>query len=231
MIWIDRQTGDIIKVEPGATAYKPYYKEDPRRVHTMITYGDEMICVENPEIYSIMDKTNTTKNGPDFLIRKYWPTSDKSYSGKRGRNFILMRYAQVLLDYAEVQYRLGNDGTGYEYLNKVRERGWAGYPEAEWKKSASTDLYPLSDWNIFVKTPLMAKGYDKFAVDLIQEYILEFTTEGVTTPMMMRWGNRPDMAQYVLDEEVINIFPDQIFFGWPESEINENPNIWQNPGF
>ena len=116
-----------------------------------------------------------------------------------------MRYAQVILDYAEVQYRLSNEGAAYDYLNQVRGRAWAGIPEAEWKKSAASDLYPNSDWSIFVKAPLLAKGYDKFMVDLIQEYILEFTTEGVTTPMMMRWGNRPDMAQYVLDEEIINI--------------------------
>ena len=229
--WVDRNDGEIIVVEAGATAMKPVYSEDPRRIHTMITYGDEMICVESPEIYYIMDKTNTTKNGPDFLIRKYWPTSDKSYADKRGRNFILMRYAQVLLDYAEVQYRLNNEGVAYDYLNKVRERAWAGHPETEWKRSAASDLYPNSDWSIFVKAPLMSKGYDKFMVDLIQEYILEFATEGVTTPMMMRWGNRPDMAEYVQDRELIDIRADQIYFGWPEEEISENPNIWQNPGF
>jgi hypothetical protein len=229
--WVDREDGKIVEVEVGDDVEKPYYKEDPRRVHTMITYGDEMICVEVPDVYVVLDETNTTKNGPDFLIRKYWPTSDKGYAEKRGRNFILIRYAQVLLDYAEVQYRLGNTGVAYDYLNLVRGRAWAGYPEAEWKKSASTNLYPTSDWTTFVKTPLIGKGYDKFLVDLIHEYILEFTTEGVTTPLMMRWGNRADMAEFLLDAVADKIRSEQTFFGWPEDEINENPNIWQNPGF
>ena len=229
--WVDRQYGDWIEVDSGTEAHKPYYGEDPRRIPTIITYGDELICVETPEVYSIMDKTNTSKNGPDFLLRKYWPTSAVSFAGLRGRNFILMRYAQVILDYAEVQFHLGNEGPAYDYLNMVRGRAWAGFPEAEWKRSATSDLYPTSDWSIYVKAPLLAKGYDKFMVDLIHEYILEFCTEGISTPMMMRWGNRPDMALYVLDEDPNDVYPDQIYYGWPESEIAENPNIWQNPGF
>jgi starch-binding outer membrane protein, SusD/RagB family len=229
--WISRQDGQLIEVNPGETAAKPSYKEDPRRIHTMITYGDEMICVENDNIYEIMDATNTSKNSPDFLLRKYWPTSDKAYAEKRGRNFILIRYAQVLLDYAEVQYRLGNTSVAYDYLNAVRGRAWDGYPEEEWKKSASSNLYPDSDWNTYVKAPLMAKGYDKFFVDLIQEYILEFTTEGITTPLMMRWKNRADLAEFINIEEPNNIYTERPFFGWPEIEVSQNPNIWQNPGF
>jgi hypothetical protein len=34
-----------------------------------------------------------------------------------------------------------------------------------------------------------------------------------------------------MDPDVDNIKLDQPFFGWPEEEVNENPKIWQNPGF
>lgn len=46
--------------------------------------------------------------------------NDETYASKQ--NCIIWRYAEALLDYAEVCWRLGDTGTALTYLNKTRER-------------------------------------------------------------------------------------------------------------
>lgn len=46
--------------------------------------------------------------------------NNETYASKQ--NYIIWRYAEVLLDYAEVCYRLGDNDLALTYLNKTRER-------------------------------------------------------------------------------------------------------------
>ena len=161
----------------------------------MLIYGDEVICPINPNYYLTYDYTCYGSGQTNCLRRKYWPTSDVTYAGSRGMNFLIIRYANVLLDYAEVQYRLGNDGVAYEYMNKVRERAWVGHPRTEWERKENEVLFPDGNWNQTVAPILLGKGYDKTLVDLIHEYLLEFGGEGKILRFMMRWENRVDMAE------------------------------------
>jgi len=229
--WVNRATGDMVNTVVGDVVNKPVFYEDPRRKSTILKYGDQMICVAQPEVYQTLTNSRYDNYAGNFLFAKYWPTSNVVYAGERGRNYLLMRYAQVLLNYAEVQYRLGHTDVAYQYLNMVRKRAWAGHIESEWKRPDSNNLYPNSNWNILVAQPLLAKGYDKFFVDLINEYFLEFTFEGKTSELMMRWGNRSDIAE-AFGYQPEQILPNRIFYGWPIEEVEEHQdNIWQNQGF
>ena len=93
-------------------------------------------------------------------------------------NFIIWRYANVLLDYAEVQYRLGNIDKEYEYMNMVRSRAWKDYPESKWKRNSAEVFESNANWNKVVYPVLAQRGYDKAFIDLIHEYFLEFAHEG-----------------------------------------------------
>lgn len=46
--------------------------------------------------------------------------NDETYASSQ--NYIIWRYAEALLDYAEVAYRLGDQATALEYVNKIRSR-------------------------------------------------------------------------------------------------------------
>jgi starch-binding outer membrane protein, SusD/RagB family len=229
-MWVHRETGNWITSPAGATVDMPVYHDDPRRVHTVLTFGDIMICPAKPEFYVTLDRNWYVDAGTRFMRRKYWPTSSTNYAGLRGNNFIMMRYAQVLLDYAEVQYRLGNNDLAYEYMNKVRERSWAGYPREMWERKSGDVLFPDARWNEVAYPILHEKGYDKTFIDLIHEYLLEFSYEAVSTQLMMRWGNRADLA-VVFGYSPNNIYPERTWFGYRQAELDKNPKIWQNPGF
>ena len=229
-MWVNRETGYWITTSAGATVDVPVYTDDPRRIPTVLTWGDIMICPAVSENYVTLDRNWYSNAGTSFMMRKYWPTSSINYAGLRGRNFIMMRYGQVLLDYAEVQYRLNNIPLAYEYMNEVRERGWAGHPRENWERKSAEVLLPGSNWHQVAYPILQAKGYDKTFIDLIHEYLLELSYEAVTMQLMMRWGNRADMAE-VFGYAPTGIYPERIWFGYPQSEIDKNSKIWQNPGF
>lgn len=228
--WIDREFGARKTGSAGQTVEVNVYKDDPRRIHTVIAYGDKMICMIQPGVYVDYDRSWYADGGVSFLKRKYWPTSSVAYAARRGMNYIVARYAQVLLDYAEVQYRLGNDQLAYDYMNMVRERAWAGYPRAQWERTPAGVLNPDSFWNTQVYASLAAKGYDKTFIDLMHEYFLEFALEGKVLQLMMRWGDRADIVE-AFGVNPTSIRPEQTWYAYPQEEIDKNPTIWQNPGF
>lgn len=230
--WVNRETGFWINTPKGVTAAVPVYVEDPRREHTVLTFGDVMECPVRPEYYVTLDRTWYGNAAEAPIMVKYWPTSDVVYAGRRGMNMQLMRLGKVLLDYAEVQYRLGNAPMAYEYMNKVRERAWKGHPRIEWERKPNEILYPDAGWNRDVYPVLSGMGYDKTFIDLIHEYFLELSYEGQTSGLMMRWG--PGVFYDIQEAFGATITPDQrvrIRYGYPLSEIQLNPKIWQNPGF
>lgn len=60
-----------------------------------------------------------------YYMRKFLdPTTDLFQDSKYGskQNYIIWRYAELLLDYAEVQFRLGNQAKALQALNQVRQR-------------------------------------------------------------------------------------------------------------
>lgn len=49
-------------------------------------------------------------------------TIDNNDTFASSQNYIIWRYAEALLDYAEVMYRLGKHTTALEYINEIRQR-------------------------------------------------------------------------------------------------------------
>lgn len=73
--------------------------------------------------YGTNRNAGVTRTG--YYMRKFLdPTTtlfgDSKYGSKQ--NYIIWRYAEVLLDYAEAQYRLGNTAKATEAVNKIRTR-------------------------------------------------------------------------------------------------------------
>lgn len=105
-----------------------------------------------------------------------WLNVNRTAGGKFGYgiNYIKMRYAQVLLMYAEAVNELDNDGVSYngfmskyDALTKVRERSISNSTSA---KRHNTD------------------NYSKFFNALVMENELEFAGEGVRKYELIRWN-------------------------------------------
>ncbi|MEM9983720.1 MAG: RagB/SusD family nutrient uptake outer membrane protein [Bacteroidota bacterium] len=97
---------------------------DPRLGATVFMEGDEM-----------GDRGTFTKEATgfpfDYYSRKYFhnrseeaPTGDPAVNGPS--NDRVIRYADVLLMYAEAAYHTGNEGTARDLVNQVRERARGG---------------------------------------------------------------------------------------------------------
>ncbi|MCE7064952.1 RagB/SusD family nutrient uptake outer membrane protein [Dyadobacter sp. CY326] len=124
-------------------------------------------------------------------------------------NYRLIRYADVLLMYAEALNGLGQTAQAYPYVDRVRVR--AG-------------LRPLS-----VARPGLSR--DAFLEQLKHERITELTGEGWRFADLQRWGDLgPELASR--DPEFANFVKGRNeWYPIPQSDIDLNPNLTQNPGY
>ncbi|GAC1516841.1 MAG: RagB/SusD family nutrient uptake outer membrane protein [Gemmatimonadaceae bacterium] len=108
-----------------------YLNRDPRMYATLLYPGATFAGAvynsrpSSPTADRVLNDFNATATGYQFL--KYVDETDKSTPTNSSINFILIRYADVLLMYAEAQIALGiADATVLDAINRVRAR--AGMP-------------------------------------------------------------------------------------------------------
>lgn len=223
--WGERQTRSITfapegygwaDVEPTQALFDAYQEEqttggqdDPRLDATMFynhpgetVYGDDFQAVYGADSERI-------------FWRKYESDIPGTTEGTNGSglNIRAMRYADVLLMYAETRNELGDQATAAEYIQIVRDR--ANLPDRE------TEFAGLSQ----------AAMRDRIA----RERMLELAGEGKRYDDILRWGwlddpdkrqmleqNDPGFAGYVEGREYLPI---------PQSELDTNPAAEQNMGY
>jgi hypothetical protein len=183
-------------------------------------------------VTAIFDSTD--ERGPDFGIfwghkfsellsptdkrvwyRKY--ENDQTATGitfEGEKNFRVIRYADILLMYAEVLNELGQTAGAYPYVDRVRQR--AG-------------LEKLS-----IVKPGLSK--DQFLRQLMHERVTELTGEDWRWFDLARWGYLDDPAKVeelkARDFEFGNfVMGKNKYLPIPQSEIDINPHLHQNPNY
>ena len=129
-------------------------------------------------------------------------------------NFRVIRFADVLLMYAEALNEVGRTAEAYQYVDRVRER--AG-------------LAKLS-----VVKPNLSQA--AFLRQLMHERVTELTGEDVRWNDLARWGYFDDAAKLnelkVRDPEFNNfVLGRDKYLPIPQSELDINPNLVQNPNW
>lgn len=175
---------------------------------------------------------STDQNGPDFTMvygstfrsrypgllptrfwfhkyqNDYWRTFENYHSPI---NIRVIRYADVLLMYAECLNELGQTLNAYQYVDKVRLR---------------STMAPLA-----TAYPAIGSDKVKFLARLKTERLLELCGESTRWNDLRRWGDLspslsfrdPDFANFIIGKnELLPI---------PQHEIDINPNLKQNPGY
>ncbi len=174
---------------PTDTLYNSFSENDARKSATFITEYDG-------EVF----------DGP--YISKYWDSEAEGGrpNGESDADFIYLRYADVLLMYAEVLNEIngGPNTDAYNAINEVRNR-------------AKLDNLTAS------------LGYQAFKDSLLQERQWEFVMEGQRWNDLIRFGKLKEQVEQAKPGVTVKDF--NILFPLPQIEIYYNPNLKQNSGY
>lgn len=176
--------------------YNSFPDGDYRKTVSMITYK------VRPNGDTIFSRT-----GPH--VDKYWDPSPCGSEQARN-NFIVLRFADVLLMYAEALNELyGPTPEAYAAINRVRERARNGNPTAI-PQNLSSGL-----------------TQDQFRDSVFQERSLELAFEGHRRWDLIRTG------RYIatLTAAGINAQQKNLLYPIPQHQIDLNPLLTQNPGY
>ncbi|WP_372934683.1 RagB/SusD family nutrient uptake outer membrane protein [Mariniphaga sediminis] len=198
--------GKTIEESPLYNPENPYENRDPR-FNATVRFPDE-----NWEGYF----STTTFNPTGVLNKKhvdYLLPATYANSYLNDWNFILLRYADVLLMYAEAKNEAsGPDQSVYDAINEVRAR-------------PSVDMPPVDQSKYNTK-------------ELVREFIrherqVELAMEGVRYFDLKRWRiahiimpalKNPEGSFYVFEEKHYN-------WPFPQDELDNNPNLVQTNGY
>lgn len=131
-------------------------------------------------------------------------------------NFRLVRYADILLLYAEVLNELAQTANAYQYVDKVRAR---------------SGMQPL-----VAAYPAIGTDKDKFRDRLKMERVLELSGESVRWADLKRWGDLETAAkvkEVALRDADFNNFEvgKHIRLPLPQIEVQNNTKLKQNAGY
>lgn len=194
-------------------------ERDPRLAYTALYDSTDE---RGPDFTMVYGSTFTSKNYDPAIQNRVWY---RKYLDDYFRinefevfnspiNFRIIRYADVLLMYAEALNGLNRTSEAYPYVDEVRQR--AG-------------LDPLS-----IARPGLNQA--QFLQQLEHERIMELTGESLRWNDLARWGYFDDPVKLGIlkarDPEFNNfIIGRNKYMPIPQSELDINPNLVQNEGW
>jgi hypothetical protein len=213
-------------VQPTQTLLAEYRQEktvsggiDPRCLATVLYNDTSDTHATTTPMYQTTFQSVYAGSPSDFadvFCKKYenwYGNKPNEYDWKSGINERLMRYADVLMMYAECENELGNPAECAKYIQMVRTRASLPDREAEFAGYNQTQMRD----------------------QLGHERMLEFALEGHRFDDIRRWGwlsdatklawlqsRDPEFNSYKAGKELLPI---------PQTEIDNNPNIKQNSAY
>jgi len=187
-------------------------ERDPRMEAALLFDSTD---VRGPNFTQIYGRTFTERYGNNntdrVWFRKFLNDHWKDQEGYASpNNWRYIRYADVLLMYAEALNQTNNTTAAYQYVDRVRAR--AG-------------LRPLSE-----VMPDMTQG--AFLEQLKHERVTELAGEGHRWQDLLRWGDlgKPEVARR---DPAFNTFVvgRNEYLPIPQQEIDINPNLKQSEGW
>ena len=231
------QDGTKFDWENPDHAEDPYSNRDPRFYDTVVYDGVEYLG----ETFDMRPDTEYNPSSrpsvTGYYLRKMmdpgyeFGSSIDSPESMSSNDFIVIRYAEVLLNYAEAQYEMGNIEEARNFVNKVRERNpsdpqmppissdefdWDRY-EKERRIELAFEGHRLWDINRWEKGPEF-RGSDIYEVVVSEEE-----------------GEREYDLQVALEGGSDRYFDERMYlFPIPFEEIQKYPSdnpLEQNPGW
>jgi hypothetical protein len=213
-------------VQPTQSVFNEFHQEktaagkiDPRLLAT-IFYNDTIDThLASTPMYQTTFQARYGSNAADLndlFCRKYENGEGDfadEFDWRSGANERIMRYADILLMYAECLNEAGQTAQAYPFIQKVRGR--VGLPDLATAKPGLTQ----------------AQMRDQLA----HERLLEFCLEGHRFDDIRRWGWLQDATKLNLlksrDPEFGTYQPGRELYPIPQSEIDNDPKFTQNPTY
>ncbi|MFS0490930.1 RagB/SusD family nutrient uptake outer membrane protein [Leadbetterella byssophila] len=158
-----------------------------------------------------------------WFITKYRDASDAAgTNGWGGNDYILMRYADIILMLAEVNDRLGNTAEAISYLNQVRNR--AGLPDYQNSDASYHAKYPT------LKMAILHERRSELAFENHRLYDL-LRAFGENPQEFVNHFKRKNPADFGISD-LNNVSTKDIYFPIPFDEHKLDPvKMYQNPGY
>lgn len=224
-----------LRTGPSVEAWKSYDAAD-QRLKVLIsegTYskgGNTVHCIYDPDVDNGSLKGNKGWGSCcPGNIKVHDFSKDARAALRSGNNFMVMRYAQVLLDYAEIMNCLGDQATALQYVNKIRNR--AGLPNM-------TAAIAKEKWQADERCSISS---DADAVDeaIFQERGWEFIGEGVIYFDELRTDRLGKRVGYFVQKYnkmkynqvlPLEFVPSKTHLWWiANSDLSANKDLVQNP--
>lgn len=188
---------------------------DPRLDATMFYNKPEGMTLYGQDFATVYGGNPSDLN--DLFCRKYQNSDGQfadEYDWRSGINERLLRYADILLMYAECLNELGQTSEAYGYIQQVRDR---------------VNLPDLA-------TTMPNMSQEEMREQIGHERYLEFALEGHRFDDIKRWGwlDNAQKVQWLEDRdpEYATYLPGREFFPIPQTEVDNNPGITeQNEGY
>ncbi len=220
--------GKPIDESPLYDPQNPFKNRDPRCTTTIVEFGTQhvgFIYEPHPDSLYVMNfntgvrelNKDTRTNGQyasyNGIVWKKWVDDTYTKNGyKADKNEIIMRYADVLLMYAEAKIEAGSvDQSVLDAMNRVRARAYG-------VKREDTDSYPA----------ITTQDKDELRKMIRFERRMEFAFEGLRYMDLIRWriaGKALNTRMYgMLDPEPLieNVVKRGLWFFPGVPEIDEN---------
>jgi len=225
--------GKLPKNDPTYSLQNPYVNRDPR-FYATILYDGAAFKHRSVETFlpggqdsneGSSQPWNSTQTG--YYLRKFL---DESITNPGGVNigstpWTFVRYAEVLLNYAEAMFNLGNEPVAREYVNKIRSR-------------PTVNMAPVTESGAAL------------LVRIQQERRIELSFEEHRWFDVRRWKIAPQVLNVparrmgivknvttgvktytVIDFQQRAFFDRNYLVPIPSYEIQKNPKLVQNPGY
>ena len=184
----------LMITDPNNTLYNPntpYVNKDPRFYATIIYPGKlwngRYLNTVDPNNVEYYNSSETHHSTTGYCLEKWAaPQSMLMHNSNdwQGINFIQIRYAEVLLNYAEALIELnklgssqGNLTDAAAYINMVRQRG-----------TSACVLEGFPNGIIYTMPPITASNAATMEAQVRHERRVEFAFEGLRWFDMKRWG-------------------------------------------
>lgn len=187
--------------------------------------GNEEVAGEDLTPYGTSTTAAVTRTGyymGKFVNEQQQINNDEAYASSQ--NYIIWRYAEALLDYAEVMFRLGDTGTALQKVNDIRQR-------------VHMNTLPTLTWDQLVNERRVEMAFEETTYwDIFRWGIAEEKLNGSSNPIkaikIVQMSGRP--TQYTISNmdrfpQRVRIFQKmQYYLPIPWDEIRYH-GIEQNP--
>ncbi len=230
----ERTNGLMPSEDPDYDPYNGQWVNRDPRFYASINFDGAMF--QDREVECFLPGGLDSQDGP---IEAWNATTTGYYARKFGNESIIMprgtnvgntpwphfRYNEVLLNYAEAQYFLGNEDVCREYINKIRSRPSVDMPPVT--ASGSELLKKLQHER---KIELFLEGHRYFDVRRWKIAPEVLSVDAMKVDIQKDPATGVKTYKYSVFQE--RKFVDKMYYlPIPQDEINKNPNLVQNPGY